>query len=44
MIINAIICEKCGSELQPENLLVGNMKEGDLIRVCEFCGDEVIIE
>ena len=43
MILNPIICEKCGRELQPDMLGV-NMRDGDLIRVCGFCGDEVKVK
>lgn len=40
MILNPIVCEKCKRGLQPDMLGV-KMEDGDLIRVCGFCGDEV---
>lgn len=34
MVGNLIKCEKCGRELQPEDILVGK----ELIPICRFCG------
>jgi len=44
MILNPIKCKKCGRGLQPENIGVGNDSEGNLIRICLFCGDEIVIK
>ena len=44
MILNPFKCEKCGTPLQPEDLLVGLNDEGELIRKCAFCGNEVNVE
>ncbi len=40
MILNPIICEGCGSNLQPENIEVQFIGE-TLIRVCVICGHKV---
>jgi len=44
VIINPMKCESCKQGLQPNNLLVGMNKEGDLIRKCNYCGNKVIVE
>ena len=44
MILNPFPCEKCGEELQPEDILLGINKLGDLVRRCNFCDNEVIIK
>ena len=41
MILNPFKCPKCDNELQPENVGVKFGPNGELIRVCGFCGDEV---
>lgn len=43
MIINPIICKKCKNELQPKDIKVG-VENGELIRVCGFCGEETKVE
>jgi len=44
MVGNLIECEGCGAELQPEDLLIGTDSDGDLTRVCAFCGYEVKVK
>jgi hypothetical protein len=44
IILNAIICEQCKRELQPEDIGVDVDKNGDLVRVCLFCGNKVIVK
>ena len=44
MIINPMRCKKCNEELQPEDLLVGTDKQGNLVKVCRFCGDEAEVK
>jgi hypothetical protein len=39
-ILNPFSCEKCGRELQPENIGVA-VEHGNLIRICLFCGNKV---
>ena len=41
VIINPMKCENCNRELQAENLMVNTDREGNLIRICGFCGHEV---
>lgn len=42
MILNPIICKACGNGLQVED--IGMRSEGDnLIRICLFCKDEVVV-
>jgi len=43
MIINPIICPSCREELQPEDIKVG-VEDGELIRICGFCGDKTKVE
>lgn len=43
MIGNLIKCEKCNNELQPEDIGIG-IEQGNLIRVCCYCGNKVNIE
>jgi len=43
MILNPIICKECGNELQPEDVGIRFSDNNDLVRVCCFCDDEVII-
>ena len=43
MIINPIKCEKCGNELQPEDIKLGIGIKG-LVKKCGYCGHEVEIE
>lgn len=43
MILNPFKCEKCKNELQPEDIGIKTNDNKDLIRVCLFCGNEVII-
>lgn len=40
MILNPIICKKCNNGLQPDMIGV-KIENGDLVRVCGFCGHEV---
>lgn len=44
MVGNLIQCEKCGRELQPENLKVGTNEKGELLGICGFCGNEVKVQ
>lgn len=44
MILNPFNCECCKRELQPENIQLTIDEEGNLIRVCGFCGCVVRIE
>lgn len=44
MIGNLIKCENCGAELQPEDILLNINKEGELIRMCRFCGYKVNVD
>ena len=45
MIINPIICENCGEELQPENCGVEiEPITNHILRVCGFCGNKVDVE
>ena len=44
MIMNPIVCKNCKTELQPNEILVGINNNGDLIRACSYCQDEVIIK
>jgi len=43
MTLNPFKCEKCELELQPENILLG-VDNGNLIRVCAFCGNKIQID
>ena len=43
MIINPLKCEHCDEELQPEDIMIC-IEDGDLIRVCRFCGNKVSVE
>ena len=40
MIINPIICKKCGKELQPNRILLG-IKNDKVISICAFCRGEI---
>ena len=40
MIINPFRCDNCIEELQPEDIGV-TLKEGELVRVCLFCGNTI---
>ena len=42
MIINPIKCEKCGEDMQPDDIGIGS-KNDELIRICLHCGNEVAI-
>jgi len=42
-ILNPFLCENCEEELQPKNIKVGIDEEGNLIRICGFCGNKVKI-
>ena len=46
MILNPFKCEKCGKELQPEDIgiKVNDEDSESLIRICMFCGNEVKIQ
>ena len=44
MILNPFRCEKCKEELQPEDIMVGVDKDGNLGRICGFCGNQIIIK
>jgi len=44
MVGHLIVCKECGTELQPENLLVGTSPDGKLTRKCGFCGFEEVVE
>jgi len=44
MILNPFKCEACKEELQPEDILLDTNRNGELIRVCKFCYNEVKIE
>jgi hypothetical protein len=44
MIMNPFSCENCKRELQPENLGINVNEEGELVRICMFCGNEVIVK
>ena len=44
MIVNPFQCEKCCRHLQPHNLGAYTDGDGNLIRICLFCGNEVIIK
>jgi len=43
MILNPFKCENCKEELQPEDIMVGITKEGDVARICGFCGNQINI-
>jgi len=47
MIVNPVICESCGKELQPENIGVrigvADDRKG-VRRICLFCENEVLIK
>ncbi len=43
MMGNLIQCEKCGHELQPDQVGVRTNEDGQLVRICGFCGYEVIV-
>ena len=43
MIGNLIECERCKRELQPEDIGV-KTKDGELYRVCLYCGFEVKVK
>ena len=40
MILNPFKCEECERELQPGQIGV-KVEDGELVRVCTFCGHEV---
>jgi DNA-directed RNA polymerase subunit RPC12/RpoP len=44
MFGNLIECEKCGRELQPEDVILTRNKAGCLIRVCSYCSYEVVVK
>jgi len=44
MILNPFCCPNCKRELQPEDLGMKTDDEGNLVRVCMFCNDEVVIK
>ena len=44
MLGKLIICKGCKEELQPEDIMVGVDKEGNLMRVCSLCGRTEIVE
>ena len=44
MMGNLIECENCKAELQPEDVMLGVNDNGDLVRVCVFCGNEIVIK
>jgi hypothetical protein len=44
MIMNPFSCENCKEELQPENIGVNVNEKGELVRICLFCGNEVIVK
>ena len=39
MFGNLIICKNCKRELQPNDVLLGEI-DGELVRACRFCGFE----
>lgn len=44
MIINSFKCEKCGREQQPEDILMNINLKGELIRICGYCENEVVVQ
>lgn len=44
IILTPIKCEQCEADLQSENIGVSVNCEGELVRICLFCGNEVIIK
>jgi len=44
MILNPFPCEKCGKLLQPEDVVLDIDDAGNLIRICDFCGNKEIIK
>ena len=44
VILNPFKCELCEAELQPENIGINEDCEGNLIRICLFCGNKVVIK
>jgi hypothetical protein len=43
VVLNPIICENCGEELQLEDIFVGI--DGDkLVRICGFCGSKTVLD
>lgn len=44
MILNPIKCEICKREIQPEDIGLKIDEKNQLIRVCLYCGSEVIIK
>ena len=44
MILDTISCKACKRELQPNDISVGTNDEGDLTKICMFCGHEECVE
>ena len=44
VILNPYICSTCLKELQPQNIGVDISDEGELIRVCLFCGARMVMK
>lgn len=43
IIKNAIECENCGAELQPEDIMLDLTNDG-LVRICAYCGNRTEVE
>ena len=44
MILNPFPCEKCGEELQLENIALNVDSSGNITRMCTFCGHTEVIK
>ena len=43
VILNPFCCPSCERELYPEDLGVKTNEKGELVRICLYCNDEVVV-